>query len=42
MGLPSEPKTFIFRGYNPYIGGVKTFKFHGFGFPWYILIYNWL
>ena len=21
--LPWEPKTFIFRGYNPYIGGVK-------------------
>ena len=23
MILPWEPKTFIFRGYNPYIGGVK-------------------
>ena len=21
--LPWEPKTFIFRGYNPYIGGLK-------------------
>ena len=21
MNLPWEPKTFIFRGYNPYIGG---------------------
>ena len=21
--LPWEPKTFIFKGYNPYIGGVK-------------------
>ena len=23
MGLPWEPTTFIFRGYNPYIGGSK-------------------
>ena len=29
--IPWEPKTFIFRGYNPYIGGFKTFMFHGFG-----------
>ena len=26
-----EPKTFIFGGYDPYIGGCKTFIFHGFG-----------
>ena len=25
--LPWEPTTFIFRGYNPYIGGCKTFIF---------------
>ena len=24
---PLEPKTFIFRGYNPYIGGVKPSNF---------------
>ena len=29
--FPWEPKTFVFRGYNPYIGGCKTFIFHGFG-----------
>ena len=23
----TEPKTFIFRGYNPYIGGVKPSNF---------------
>ena len=28
---PWEPKTFIFGGYNPYIGGLKPFIFHGFG-----------
>ena len=27
MWLPREPKTFIFRGYNPYIGGVKPSNF---------------
>ena len=25
--LPWEPKTFIFSGYNPYIGGVKPSNF---------------
>ena len=25
--MPWEPKTFIFRGYNPYIGGVKPSNF---------------
>ena len=28
---PWEPKTFIFRGYDPYVWGPKTFIFHGFG-----------
>ena len=28
-----EPATFIFRDYNPYIGGLKPFIFHGFGGP---------
>ena len=31
LWLPWEPKTFIFRGYNPYIGGLKPSFFHGFG-----------
>ena len=26
---PWEPTTFIFRGYNPYVGGVKPSFFHG-------------
>ena len=29
--LPWEPKTFIFRGYNPYIGGVKHSNFMALG-----------
>ena len=28
--IPWEPKTFIFRGYNPYIGGLKPSFFMGF------------
>ena len=28
--LPWEPTTFIFRGYNAYMLGCKTFIFHGF------------
>ena len=28
---PWEPTTFFFRGYNPYIGGLKPSFFHGFG-----------
>ena len=28
--IPWEPTTFIFRGYNPYIGGSKPSFFHGF------------
>ena len=28
--LPWEPITFIFRGYNPNVGGLKPAFFHGF------------
>ena len=31
IDVPWELKTFIFRGSNPYIGGLKPFIFHGFG-----------
>ena len=36
--LPWEPKTFILRGYDPYLGP-KTFIFHGFGVQRYGLYY---
>ncbi len=29
--MPSEPTTFMFRDYNPYIGGLKPSFFLGFG-----------
>ena len=29
--VPWEPKTFIFKGYDPYIEGLKPLFFHGFG-----------
>ena len=35
--LPCEPTTFIFRGYNPYIGGLNPSFFHGFGVQRYIV-----
>jgi len=35
--IPGEPKTFIFGGYDPYIEGLKTFIFHGFGVQRFIL-----
>ena len=31
--LPWEPKTFIFRGFSPYIGGLKNFHFSWFWGP---------
>ena len=34
-------KTFIFRGYNPYMGGFKTFIFHGFGVQGCLLYKFW-
>ena len=35
--IPWEPTTFIYRGYNPYIGGWKPSFFHGFGVQGYNL-----
>ena len=29
--LAWEPTTFIFWSYNPFLGGLKTLIFHGFG-----------
>ena len=37
--IPWEPKTFISRGYDPYIGGFTTFIFHGFGVQRYGMVY---
>ena len=35
---PWEPITFIFRGYNPYFGGLTTLILHGFGVQGNVLI----
>ena len=39
--VPWEPKTFIFRGYNPYIGGWKPSFFMVWG-PRVVSNYEWL